>query len=120
MAFINNEEATLPNGKKGAGLCAYLRKLTSSDTASAASTARDTVATVFKGVDRRDALSRCFAPRAVAVQGFNARILRDISPQPLSGTECWFELNRSFQMRCLRFRPFATRSKSRFHDDTPV
>jgi len=28
----------------------YLRKLTSADTASAASTARDTVATVFKGV----------------------------------------------------------------------
>jgi type I restriction enzyme M protein len=43
----------LPNGKKGAGLFAYLRKLTSSDTASAASTARDTVATVFKGVDNR-------------------------------------------------------------------
>ncbi len=53
LAFINNEEATLPNGKKGAGLFAYLRKLTSSDTASAASTARDTVATVFKGVDNR-------------------------------------------------------------------
>lgn len=53
LAFINNEEATLPNGKKGAGLFAYLRKLTSSDTASAASSARDTVATVFKGVDNR-------------------------------------------------------------------
>jgi type I restriction enzyme M protein len=53
LAFITNEEATLPNGKKGAGLFAYLRKLTSSDTASAASTARDTVATVFKGVDNR-------------------------------------------------------------------
>lgn len=53
LAFINNEEATLPNGKKDAGLFAYLRKLTSSDTASAASAARDTVATVFKGVDNR-------------------------------------------------------------------
>ncbi|MBM3840549.1 MAG: SAM-dependent DNA methyltransferase [Verrucomicrobia bacterium] len=53
VAFINNEEATLPNGKKGAGLFAYLRKLTSSDIASAASSARDTVATVFKGVDNR-------------------------------------------------------------------
>ncbi|MGN6552137.1 MAG: type I restriction-modification system subunit M [Verrucomicrobiota bacterium] len=53
LAFINNEEATLPNGKKGAGLFRYLRTLTGSDSASAASTARDTVATVFKGVDNR-------------------------------------------------------------------
>ena len=26
LAFINNEEATLPNGKKGAGLFAWLRQ----------------------------------------------------------------------------------------------
>jgi len=31
LAFINNEEAKLPNGKRGAGLFAYLRQLTSSD-----------------------------------------------------------------------------------------
>jgi type I restriction enzyme M protein len=52
LAFINNEETTLPNGKKGPGLFAYLRKLTSSDMAGAAGT-RDVIATVFKGVDNR-------------------------------------------------------------------
>src|SRR5437660_12641427 len=30
LAFINNEETTLPNGRKGAGLFRYLRTLTSS------------------------------------------------------------------------------------------
>jgi type I restriction enzyme M protein len=41
LAFINDEETTLPNGKKGAGLFRYLRTLTSSN------------ATVFKGVQNR-------------------------------------------------------------------
>jgi type I restriction enzyme M protein len=49
LAFINNEECTRPDGKKGAGLFAYLRKLTSSN----GDDRRDVVATVFKGVDNR-------------------------------------------------------------------
>jgi type I restriction enzyme M protein len=52
LAFINNEETTLPNGKKGAGLFYYLRRLTSSDSPGVAN-ARDVVATVFKGVQNR-------------------------------------------------------------------
>ena len=31
LAFINQDEATLPNGKKGTGLFRYLRQLTSSN-----------------------------------------------------------------------------------------
>jgi type I restriction enzyme M protein len=53
LAFINNEEATLPNGRKGAGLFRHLRTLTSSDSAGVADTRRDVIATVFKGVDNR-------------------------------------------------------------------
>ncbi|MGA2242281.1 MAG: class I SAM-dependent DNA methyltransferase [Verrucomicrobiota bacterium] len=49
LAFINNEETTLPNGKKGAGLFRYLRTLTSSN----GDDRRDVVATVFKGVQNR-------------------------------------------------------------------
>jgi type I restriction enzyme M protein len=45
LAFINNEETTRPDGKKGAGLFAYLRKLTNGDDR------RDVIATVFKGMD---------------------------------------------------------------------
>src|SRR5208283_550635 len=52
LAFINNEEANLPNGKKGAGLFYYLRRLASSDSPGVAN-ARDVVATVFKGVQNR-------------------------------------------------------------------
>jgi len=51
LAFINQEEAVLPNGRRGPGLFAYLRKLTSNDPADAAT--RDTIATVFRGVDNR-------------------------------------------------------------------
>ena len=53
IAFINNEETTLPNGKKGAGLFRYLRRLTSSDVGGVTDTRRDVIATVFKGVQNR-------------------------------------------------------------------
>ena len=53
LAFINNEETTLPNGKKGAGLFRYLRQLTGSDVAGVADSRRDVVATVFRGVQNR-------------------------------------------------------------------
>ncbi len=49
LAFINNEETTLPNGKKGAGLFRYLRTLTSSN----GDDRRDVIATVFRGVQNR-------------------------------------------------------------------
>jgi len=53
MAFINQEETILPNGKKGPGLFRYLRTLTSSDVAGVADTRRDVIATVFRGVQNR-------------------------------------------------------------------
>lgn len=49
LAFINNEETTRPDGKRGAGLFRYLRTLTSSN----GDDRRDVIATVFKGVDNR-------------------------------------------------------------------
>ena len=49
LAFINQDETTRPDGKKGAGLFAYLRGLTSAD----GDDRRDVIATVFKGVDNR-------------------------------------------------------------------
>jgi type I restriction enzyme M protein len=49
LAFINNEEATRPDGKKGAGLFRYLRTLTSSN----GDDRRDVIATVFRGVQNR-------------------------------------------------------------------
>jgi len=49
LAFINNDECTRPDGKKGPGLFAYLRNLTSSN----GDDRRDVIATVFKGVDNR-------------------------------------------------------------------
>lgn len=49
LAFINNDEAVRADGKKGAGLFAYLRSLTSSN----GDNRRDVIATVFKGVDNR-------------------------------------------------------------------
>jgi type I restriction enzyme M protein len=53
LSFINSEESSLPNGKKGPGLFRYLRLLTSSDSAGVADTRRDVIATVFKGVQNR-------------------------------------------------------------------
>ena len=49
LAFINNEETTLPNGKKGVGLFRYLRTLTSSN----GDDRREVIATVFRGVQNR-------------------------------------------------------------------
>ncbi len=49
MAFINNEEAVRPDGKKGAGLFAYLRGLQSAN----GGDRRDVIATVFKGTINR-------------------------------------------------------------------
>jgi type I restriction enzyme M protein len=49
LAFINQDEAMRPNGKRGPGLFAYLRGLTSSN----GDDRRDVIATVFQGVDNR-------------------------------------------------------------------
>jgi len=49
LAFINQEECTLPDGKKGPGLFRYLRTLTSNN----GDNRRDVVATVFRGVQNR-------------------------------------------------------------------
>jgi len=49
LAFINQDEARRPDGKKGAGLFAHLRGLTSAN----GDNRRDVIATVFKGVDNR-------------------------------------------------------------------
>jgi len=49
LAFINAEECTRPDGKKGPGLFAYLRKLTSAN----GDDRREVISTVFRGVDNR-------------------------------------------------------------------
>src|SRR3989337_2857586 len=49
LSFINQDETTLPNGKRGTGLFAYLRSLSSSN----GDNRRDVIATVFRGVDNR-------------------------------------------------------------------
>ena len=49
LSFINQDEARLPDGRKGLGLFAYLRQLTSSN----GDDRRDVIATVFRGVDNR-------------------------------------------------------------------
>src|SRR5271167_1717359 len=49
LAFINQDETRLPDGKRGAGLFAYLRGLSSAN----GDNRRDVIATVFKGVDNR-------------------------------------------------------------------
>lgn len=49
LAFINQDEAIRPDGTKGPGLFAYLRKLTNSN----GDERREVIATVFKGVDNR-------------------------------------------------------------------
>ncbi len=49
LAFINQDECVRPDGKRGPGLFAYLRKLTSSN----GDDRRDVIATVFRGVDNR-------------------------------------------------------------------
>lgn len=49
LSFINQDETRLPNGRRGPGLFAYLRGLSSSN----GDNRRDVIATVFKGVDNR-------------------------------------------------------------------
>jgi len=49
LSFINSDEAIRADGKKGPGLFAYLRSLSSSN----GDNRRDVIATVFKGVDNR-------------------------------------------------------------------
>jgi len=49
LAFINQDEATRPNGTRGPGLFTYLRQLTSSN----GDDRRDVISTVFRGVDNR-------------------------------------------------------------------
>ena len=49
IAFVNNEEAVLPDGSRGPGLFAYLRGLTGRNGADR----RDVIATVFKGTINR-------------------------------------------------------------------
>ena len=49
LAFINQDEAVRPDGRRGPGLFAYLRSLTSSN----GDDRRDVIATVFRGVDNR-------------------------------------------------------------------
>jgi type I restriction enzyme M protein len=49
LSFINSEEAVRSDGKKGPGLFAYLRSLSSSN----GDNRRDVIATVFRGVDNR-------------------------------------------------------------------
>lgn len=49
LAFINQDEAVRPDGKRGVGLFAYLRRLTSAN----GDDRRDVIATVFRGVDNR-------------------------------------------------------------------
>lgn len=49
LAFINQDETIRPDGKRGMGLFAYLRQLTSAN----GDDRRDVIATVFRGVDNR-------------------------------------------------------------------
>jgi type I restriction enzyme M protein len=49
ISFVNNEEAILPDGKRGPGLFAYLRALTGRN----GGDRRDVIATVFKGTINR-------------------------------------------------------------------
>lgn len=49
LAFINQDEPIRPDGTKGPGLFAYLRKLTNAN----GDDRREVIATVFKGVDNR-------------------------------------------------------------------
>jgi type I restriction enzyme M protein len=49
LSFINQDECVRPDEKRGPGLFAYLRRLTSSN----GDDRRDVIATVFRGVDNR-------------------------------------------------------------------
>jgi len=49
LSFINQDEATRPDGSRGPGLFAYLRGLSNSN----GDNRRDVISTVFRGVDNR-------------------------------------------------------------------
>ncbi len=49
IAFVNNEEAIRPDGTRGAGLFAYLRRLQGAE----GGDRRDVIATVFQGINNR-------------------------------------------------------------------
>src|SRR5439155_11046585 len=49
ISFVNNDEATLPDGSRGPGLFAYLRSLSGRN----GGDRRDVIATVFKGTNNR-------------------------------------------------------------------
>ncbi len=49
LAFVNQDECNRPDGRRGPGLFAYLRKLTSAN----GDDRRDVIATVFRGVQNR-------------------------------------------------------------------
>jgi len=49
ISFVNNDEATLPDGARGPGLFAYLRSLQGAE----GSDRRDVIASVFRGVTNR-------------------------------------------------------------------
>jgi type I restriction enzyme M protein len=49
LSFINQDEARRPDGKRGPGLFAYLRSLSSAN----GDNRRDVISTVFRGVDNR-------------------------------------------------------------------
>jgi type I restriction enzyme M protein len=49
IAFVNNDEAVRPNGKRGPGLFAYLRSLHGAN----GGDRRDVIATVFRGIQNR-------------------------------------------------------------------
>jgi type I restriction enzyme M protein len=49
IAFVNNDEAVRPDGKRGPGLFAYLRSLQGTN----GGDRRDVIATVFRGVQNR-------------------------------------------------------------------
>jgi type I restriction enzyme M protein len=49
LSFINQDETRQPDGKKGPGLFAYLRRLSSAN----GDDRRDVISTVFRGVDNR-------------------------------------------------------------------
>src|SRR3972149_4061470 len=58
IAFVNNEEAVRPDGKKGPGLFAYLRGLQGAN----GGARREVIATVFKGTINR--MFNGYLPRA--------------------------------------------------------
>jgi hypothetical protein len=63
--LINQEETTVPNGRKGPGPFRYLRTLTSSN----GDNRRDVIATVFRGVQNRMVSEATHSPAAYPLRG---------------------------------------------------